>query len=57
MKDEIGSAMAQVTSFEEAQALIDDWILITTTMNVDNGCLQSSPQMNFMSIAIPEFIL
>ena len=26
MKDEIGSAMAQVTSFEEAQALIDDWM-------------------------------
>ena len=26
MKDEIGSAMAQITSFEEAKALIDDWI-------------------------------
>ena len=26
MKDEIGSAMAQVSSFDEAKALIDDWI-------------------------------
>ena len=26
MKDEIGASMAQVTSFEEAKALIDDWM-------------------------------
>lgn len=26
MKDEIGSAMAQVSSFDEAKALIDDWM-------------------------------
>ncbi len=26
MKDEIGSAMAHVSSFEEAKALIDDWM-------------------------------
>lgn len=26
MKDEIGIAMAQVTSFEQAKALIDDWM-------------------------------
>lgn len=26
MKDEIGSVMAQITSFENAKALINDWM-------------------------------
>ena len=36
MKDEIGSAMAQVSSLDEAKSLIDDWI---DNYNKDRGQL------------------